>query len=195
MKSSTSTKTKNQKIKVIAGELIKIETNCRVFKQSFDGVELFVEGYPELKLGGHKENHQYTITELNTGMKVLICNESENYMQLLINKIGDILMVMRTERYQKQVERFKILPSEYEWLKMWEELEIILQLKDLSKYCTGRLSDNVLELGLLENEIYLKNRIGQQSRDKFFNEKSCRTYILENHGARAIELIERLSSY
>ncbi len=196
MKSSTKLpKSKNQKIKVKGGEQITIETNCRVYKEAYDGVELILEGYPELKLGANKEDYTYTITELNSGMMVFTCPESEDYLQLVINKIDSILEVIKTERYLKEVERLKILPSKYEWLKMWEELETILQLKDLRKYCTGRLSDNVLELGLLENEIYLKNRIGQQSRDKFFNEKSCRTYILENHGARAIELIERLSSY
>jgi hypothetical protein len=196
MKSATLTKPKKQKIKVKGGEIIQIETNCQVFKQLFDGVELIVEQYPELKLGGHKLDHQYTITELHSGMRILTCDESEDYMQLLINKIENILDVINTERYQKQIERFTTLPSEYEWENMWKELETILQLQDLRKYVTGRLSQNVLELGLLEQEIYLKNRTGQQqSRDKFFNGKSCRTYILENHGTRAIEIIEKLSRY
>jgi len=186
---------KSQKINVKDGKLITIETNCQVFKQSAIGVELIVENHPELRLGCHKLDHEYTITELNTGMMVLTCDESEDYMQLLINKIGDILMAMRTEYYLKQVERFKILPSEYEWIKMWKELEDILQLKDLRKYCTGRLSQNVLELGLLEHEIYIKNRVENQSSDDFYSGKSCKTYILNKYGKRAIELIEKLSSY
>lgn len=36
----TITKPKQQKIKVKAGEQITIETNCRVFKQSFRSIEL-----------------------------------------------------------------------------------------------------------------------------------------------------------
>ena len=193
MKSAVKPKSKN--INIRAGESITIETNCRVFKESFDGVELIVEGYPELKLGCHKLDHQYTITELNTGMMVLTCDESENYMQLIINKIGDMLMALRTDYYQKQIERFKILPSYYDWLKMWNELEGILQLKDLKKYCSGRFSQNVLELGLLEHEIYVKNRKDNQSSNDFYDGKSCKNYILERYGVRAIELIEKLSSY
>ena len=193
MKSATISK--SQKIKVKAGELITIETNCQSFKQSFDGVELIIEQYPELKIGGHKVDHEYTITELQSGMRIFTCPESEDYLQILINNIGKILEVIRTERYFKLVERMKILPTEYERRRMWEELESILQLKDLRKYTTGRLSANVLELGLLEQEIYLKNKIGHQSSEKFYNGKSCKTYILNNYGTRAIELIEILSSY
>jgi len=195
MKSSTLTKPKNQQIKIKAGNLITIETNCQVFKQGFIGAELIVEQYPELKLGGHKKDHQYFVTELTSGMLILTCDESENYMQSLINKTDTILAVMKTERYQKQVERFKILPTEYEWLKMWEELETLLQLDSLRRFTTGRLSQNVLELGLLEHEIYIKNRKANQSSDNFYNGKSCKTYILNNYGSRAIELIEILSSY
>ena len=190
-----SIKSKSQIINIKAGNQITIETNCRVFKEAFDGVELIVENYPELKLGCHKLDHKYTITEIPSGMMILKCDESEDYMQLLINKIGDILMTMRTERYTKQIERIKNLPTYYDWLKMWEELEKILQLKDLRKYCTGRLSQNVLELGLLEHEIYLKNRVSDQSSNGFYEGKSCKTYILDNYGERTIELIEKLSSY
>ena len=126
---------------------------------------------------------------------VFSCSESEDYLQMVINNVNNILEGMKTDQYLKQVERMKILPSEYEWRKMWKELETILQLKDLRKFTTGRLSANVLELGLLEQEIYLKNKIGHQSSEKFYNSKSCKTYILNNYGARAIELIEVLSSY
>lgn len=194
IKMKTTIKSKNQKIKVRAGEPIQIEINCRVYKECQDGVELIVEGYPEIKLGANKECHTYTITELNSGMAVFTCSESENYLQLVINKINSILEIIKTDQYLKQVERLKILPTKYDWLKMWEELETILQLNDLQRYTTGRLSQNVLELGLLENEIYLNNRTGQQSSENFFNGKSCKTYILDNYGARTIELIERLSS-
>ena len=193
MKSSTISKT--QKIKVKTGEQITIETNCRAFKQSFDGVELIVEGYPELKLGGHYIDNATTITELQSGMRLFTCPESENYFQMIINNVDKMLEVIKTDQYLKQVERMKILPTEYEWRKLWKELEGILQLQDLRKFCTGRLSANVLELGLLEQEIYLKNKIGHQSSEKFYNSKSCKTYILNNYGARAIELIEVLSSY
>jgi len=191
----TNTKSKVHKIKIKGGEQISIETNCQVYKESFDGVELIVENYPELKLGAYYKDSNITITELNSGMMILNCSEAENYMQMVIDKINITMEVMKTDRYHKQVEKLKNLPSYYEWLKMWEELENILQLKDLRKYCTGRLSQNVLELGLLENEIYLKNRIGNQSSDDFYNRKSCKTYILETYGFRAIKLIERLSSY
>ena len=197
MKSNALPKIKKQIINIKAGKQITIETNCRVFKQGFIGVELIVEQYPELKLGGHKLDYQYIITELLSGMRIFTCNESENYMQLIINKVDDILMAIRTDYYLKQVERFKTLPSEYEWLKLWDELETILQLKELRKHTTGRLSQNVLELGLLEDEIYLKNRKDGQSSNEFYNGKSCKNYILNNYRerTRAIELIERLSSY
>jgi len=191
----SSVKSKSQKINIKAGQLIQIETNCRVFKEVFDGVELIVEQYTGLKLGAHYIDSTHTITELTSGMMIFKCNQSEDYMQLIIDKLDLILEVIGTERYRKQVERLKILPSEYEWLKMWGELESILQLKDLRKYCTGRLSQNVLELGLLEHEIYVKNRIGQQSSNDFYGGKSCKTYILNNYGVRVIELIEKLSSY
>ena len=188
-------KSKNQKIKVKGGELITIEANCRVYKESFDGVKLIVEEYPELKLGANKEDYTYTITELNSGMMVFTCSESENYLQLVINKIDSILEVIKTERYLKEVERLKFLPLKYDWLKMWGELENILQIPELIKYTTGRFSVNVLELGLLENEIFIRNRTGNESSDKFFNGKSCKSYILEKYGSRAIELIEALSKY
>jgi len=190
-----SIKSKSQIINIKAGNQISIETNCRVYKEVFDGVEFIVENYPELKLGGHKLDNQYTVTELSSGMMILKCDELEDYMQMIINKIGDMLMALRTERYFKQVERFKILPTYYDWLKMWEELENLLKLKDLRKYCTDRLLQNVLELGLLEHEIYIKNRVEQQSSDDFYDGKSCKTYILDKYGSRAIELIEVLSSY
>lgn len=186
---------KNQKIKIMAGSLIQIETNCRVFKQLFDGVELIVENHPDIKLGAHKINSNYIVTELNSGMLVFSCGESEDYLQLVINKVNSIPEVMKTDQYLKQVERLKILPSEYEWLEMWKELENIFQIPELRKYCTGRLSQNVLELGLLEHEIYLKNSIKNQSSKKFFNGKSCKEYILDNYGERAIELIEILSRH
>lgn len=184
-----------KKIKVIVGELIKIETNCRIFKQFVDGVELIVEGYPELRLGANKENDKYTITELNSGMMVFTCSESKNYLQLIINKIDSILEVVKTEQYIKQVEKFKILPSEEKWIEMWKELETILELKDFKKICESKVFYNILVLELLEQEIYLKNREVSQSRDKFFNGKSCKKYILDNYGERAIELVETLSRY
>lgn len=194
--SKTMTKSKQQSIKVKAGNQITIETNCRVFKQSFDGVELIIEGYPDIRLGAHYIGGTYTITELHSGMMLFNCPESENYMQLVINMIDKIIEVKGTKQYLDQVERFKIIPSEYEWRKLWEELENIIQIPELRKIITGRLSANVLELGLLEHEIYLKNRIGQQqSSDKFYNNQSCKTYILKNYGSRAIELIEILSNH
>ena len=95
-------------------KVITIETNCRVHKEAVNGVELIIEGYPELKLGAHYIQPNYTITELNSGTMLFSCSEKENYLQKVIDSIDPLVQIMRTDYYLKQVERLKIIPFKSE---------------------------------------------------------------------------------